>query len=248
VISFYKGKNMSTPIIGVTMGSSLSEYHYPILTITEAYVQALIRAGGCPLMIPLGLPETALHDMLLKLDGILFSGGGDVQPERYGSEPHPLVREVNLDRDRLEIFLVQESIKNELPVLGICRGIQVINVALGGSLFEDILDQRPASIRHSYFPEMPRDYLAHTVDIVPDSHLSQIIQKTNASVNSLHHQGIKELAPGLKATGYASDGLVEALEIPNYKFGLAVQWHPEWLPEEASMDAIFRELIRTADG
>jgi putative glutamine amidotransferase len=237
---------MSAPIIGVTMSSSLSMYGYSMLSITEAYIQAIIRAGGCPLMIPLGLSESVLHDLLPKLDGILFSGGGDVQPERYGSQPHPLVRDVNPDRDRVEIFLLQESMKQQLPILGICRGIQVINVALGGSLFEDILDQRPASMRHSYFPEMPRDYLAHQVEIVPNSHLSIITQKNSASVNSLHHQGIKELAPGLQATAFASDGLIEAIEMRQYKFGLAVQWHPEWLPEQALMDAIFREFIKAA--
>jgi putative glutamine amidotransferase len=237
---------MSTPLIGVTMSGSVSEYGYPILTITGAYVHALIQAGGCPVMIPMGLSVNALHDLLRKLDGILFSGGGDVQPERYGSQSHPLVREVDPDRDQVEILLLQEAIKIHLPVLGICRGIQVINVALGGSLFEDIVDQRPASIRHSYFPEMPRDYLAHTVDIDPGSRLSQTIHKTTASVNSLHHQGIKELAPGLRAAAFASDGLIEAFEIQDYKFGLAVQWHPEWLPKEASMDAVFQEFIKAA--
>jgi putative glutamine amidotransferase len=239
---------MPAPIIGVTMTSSFSEHGYPILTITGAYVQALIRAGGCPLMLPLGLPETILQDLLPKLNGILFSGGGDVQPERYHSQPHPLVREVDLDRDRVEIFLLKESMKYQLPILGICRGIQVINVALGGSLYEDILDQRPTSIRHSYFPEMPRDYLAHTVEIASDSRISTITHKTIVPVNSLHHQGIKELAPGLRATAFAPDGLIEAFEIPNYKFGLAVQWHPEWLPEKASMDAIFQDFIRAAGG
>jgi putative glutamine amidotransferase len=237
---------MTAPIIGVTMSSSISEYGYPVLSITEAYVRALIRAGGCPLMIPLGLPENVLEDLLPKLNGILFSGGGDVQPERYGSPPHPLVSGVDLDRDRVEIFLVLASMKIQLPILGICRGFQVINVALGGNLFEDILDQRPASLRHSYFPEKPRNFLAHTVNIVPGSQLSKITEQSDALVNSLHHQGIKQLAPGLNATAFAPDGLIEAFEIFDYKFGLAVQWHPEWLPEEASMDSIFHDLIRAA--
>jgi putative glutamine amidotransferase len=237
---------MSTAIIGITMSRSLSTYGYSQLSITEAYVQALLRAGACPVMIPLGATEKSLLNLLPKLDGILFSGGGDVQPEIYGSLPHPLVDEVDRDRDRVEIWLIQEAIERNLPFLGICRGLQVINVALGGTLFEDVFDQRPESIKHRYFPDMPRQYLAHQVDIEPGSRLSQILGMTRAPVNSLHHQGIRQLATVLAASAQAPDGLIEAIEVPGHRFGLAVQWHPEWLPPEASMDALFQDFITAA--
>ncbi len=237
---------MSTPLIGVTMTRSTSKYGYPILTITEAYTQALIRSGACPVMIPLGLSETVLQDLFPVLDGILFTGGGDVHPDQYGSQMHPLVGEVDRDRDRIEIFLLHECMRRQMPFLGICRGLQVINVALGGSLYEDVLEQKPAGMRHSYFPEFPRDYLAHSVEIEPGSRLFEILGESAPKVNSLHHQGIKDLAPGLSASAFAPDGLVEAFELPAYRFGLGVQWHPEWLPQEASMDVLLRKFIQVA--
>jgi putative glutamine amidotransferase len=237
---------MRTPIIGVTMARSLSESGYSILTITEAYIEALERVGACPILIPLGLAENRLQEILSKVDGLLFSGGGDVHPERYNSQIHPLVDRVDPDRDRVEIYLVNEAIQKEIPFLGICRGLQVINVALGGTIYEDILDQRLNSIRHDYSPGKPRQYLAHTVDIEAESRLAQLLGKSTTHVNSLHHQGIKDLAPNLKVNATASDGLIEAFEVKNYRFGLAVQWHPEWLASEDNMDILFLELARAA--
>lgn len=237
---------INAPIIGITTSRQLSEHGYPLLTITEAYVAALARSGACPVLIPLGLTEDRLDALLDRIDGILFSGGGDVHPDRYNSLLHPLVANVDHDRDRVEVFLLNASLQKNLPILGICRGLQLMNIAMGGTIYEDILDQRPDSIQHSYFPGKPRDYLAHSVEIAHKSRLAQILEKQTAQVNSLHHQGIKDLAPGLKASAFASDGLIEAFEISDYRFGLAVQWHPEWLPEEANMDILFRELIQAA--
>jgi putative glutamine amidotransferase len=239
---------MNHPTIGVTMSRSLSEYGYSLLTITEAYITALERSGACPVLIPLGLGESRLDDILARVDGLLFTGGGDVHPERYNSQPHPLVDGVDADRDRVEIYLLHQAIRKGIPFLGVCRGLQVINIALSGTIYEDILDQRANSLQHSNFPEKPRDYLAHSIEIVPDSRLSQWLGQPTAQVNSLHHQGIKDLAPGLKASAYASDGLIEAFEIPDHRFSLAVQWHPEWLPKEANMDFLFEDLIRAAGG
>lgn len=237
---------MAAPIIGVTMTRMMSVYGYPLHIVTEAYIRAVTNAGACPLLIPLGQPEKNLKTIFAKLDGILFTGGGDIHPDQYHSSPHPLVDEVDKERDQIEIFLVKESIEKNLPFLGICRGIQVINVALGGTLYEDLVDQRPASLRHSYFPEFPRQYLAHKIQIEPQSQLAGILGRSSAPVNSLHHQGLKLLAPGLRASAYAPDGLVEACEIPSHRFGLAVQWHPEWLPEEAAMPTLFEHFVAAA--
>jgi putative glutamine amidotransferase len=239
---------MQSPVIGVTSTRQTSEHGYAILTITEAYIQSLVQAGACPVMIPLGLSKQELNSLLDRLDGLLFSGGGDVHPSQYGSQFHPLVDDVILDRDEMELYLIPEAIHRQLPFLGICRGLQVINVALGGTLYEDVLDQLPGALRHRYFPDMPRSYLAHSVEIVSDSRLGNILGKLTAQVNSLHHQGIRQLAPGLHPTAHAPDGLIEAFEIPTHPFGMAVQWHPEWLPDHASMNNLFNEFVQSARG
>jgi len=237
---------LPAPIIGLTTYRSLSPYGYQTLSLTEAYIQALTRAGACPVLVPLGLSESALAELADRLDGLLFTGGGDVHPERYGSGTHPKVSHVDEDRDRVEVQLVHQAVAKELPFIGICRGLQVINVALGGSLYEDILEQHPGAQKHDYFPNYPRDYLAHPVQIKPDSLLAQALGGETALVNSLHHQGIRRLAAGLKATAFAPDGVIEAIELAGHPFGLAVQWHPEWLGEHLAMRALFTAFIRAA--
>jgi putative glutamine amidotransferase len=220
---------------------------YPQFAVMEAYISALAQAGACPVVIPLGLDEERLDALLPRLDGMLFTGGGDVHPERYGSQMHPLVDNVDADRDRLEIHLLRGAVQAGLPFLGICRGLQVINVALGGSLYEDLLDQMPHAARHQYSPEYPRDYLAHDVQVDGNSRLASILEGKSFGVNSLHHQGIKELAPGLTATALAPDGVIEAFELPGHPFGIAVQWHPEWLQAHAPMRALFRVFVQASD-
>lgn len=238
---------MSSPLIGLTTYRHLNNQGLPLHSITEAYVRAVSNAGGLPVLIPLGLPEETLDKLFQRLDGILFSGGGDVQPERYGSQPHPLVDDVDNDRDRVEIHLLQRTVQQGLPFIGICRGLQVINVALGGTLYEDILEQRPDSLKHRFYPDWPRTYLAHTIQLEKDSRLSQVLGASSVQVNSLHHQGIRELAAPLQAAAYAPDGLIEAFELAQYPFGMAVQWHPEWLQEHPPMQSLFREFVRAAD-
>jgi putative glutamine amidotransferase len=142
--------------------------------------------------------------------------------------------------------LVQEALTQGKPFLGICRGLQVINVALGGSLYEDLLDQHPNALKHNRFPEEARDFLAHSVKIDEDSRLSNILSAEGAEVNSLHHQGIRQLAPQLRATAHAPDGVIEAVEAPAHPFGLAVQWHPEWLQAHLAMRALFEKFVMAA--
>lgn len=237
---------MSGPLIGLSTSRQINSYNYPVLYAAEAYVQAITQAGACPILIPLGLPEANLRELVSRLDGIVFTGGGDVHPKFYSADQNPLIDSIDEDRDRVEIQLLQDSMQRSLPFLGICRGLQVINVALGGNLYADITNQRPKSLRHSYFPEKPRDYLAHTVEIQSGSRLSRILETDLVKVNSLHHQGIEILAPGLQATAYAPDGIIEAFEVPGYPFGLAVQWHPEWLTEHPEMRALFRAFVSAA--
>lgn len=237
---------MPKPLIGITTYRFFNSQHAPQLAINEAYSQALIQAGAAPVLIPLGLPEDALTDMLSRLDGVLFSGGGDVQPESYGSQPHPLVDGVDADRDRVEIFLARQITQTPIPFIGICRGLQVVNVALGGSLYEDILEQHTGAQRHQWSSDHPRNYLAHAVTLNPTSRVAAILGKPDIEVNSLHHQGINRLAPNLRAVAHAPDGIIEAIELPGHPFGLAVQWHPEWLQEHAPMRQFFQAFVQAA--
>jgi len=206
-----------------------------------------VRAGATPVLIPLGVSDSALAELARRLDGVLFSGGGDVHPQRYGSMPHPKVTYVDEDRDRIELNLVQLAVAKDLPFLGICRGLQLINIALGGSLYEDILEQHPEAQKHDYFPGYPRNHLAHPVEIEGGSLIAQIVGLETAEVNSLHHQGIRRLASGLKATAIAPDGIIETVELSDFPFGLAVQWHPEWLSEHLAMRLLFEAFVQAAD-
>lgn len=234
---------MTAPIIGVTTYRTYNRYGHPQICLSEAYISSLAHAGALPVLLPLGLSEPELDALAARLDGILFSGGGDVEPERYGSQPHPLVDNVDLDRDRVELRLFQKTLAAGQPFLGICRGFQVINVALGGTLYEDILDQKPGSLRHSTPDDLPRYHLAHSVKLEADSRLAKILAHNELEVNSNHHQGIRRLADDLKPTAYAPDGIIEAFELPTARYGLAVQWHPEWLQEHAPMQALFRSFV-----
>jgi putative glutamine amidotransferase len=234
---------MTAPLIGITTYRTHNRYQYPQICLSEAYISSLAQAGALPVLVPLGLSESALDELVARLDGVLFSGGGDVEPERYGSQPHPLVDNVDLDRDRVELHLLQKVLAARQPFLGICRGLQLINIGLGGTLYEDILDQKPGSLHHSTPDELPRNHLSHTVRVESNSQLSKILAHPEVQVNSLHHQGVRRLAGDLLPTAYAPDGIIEAFELPGVRYGLAVQWHPEWLQEHLSMQALFRSFV-----
>jgi len=237
---------MPPPLIGLTSTRVTNRVGFLSSEVKDAYTQAVALAGGMPVILPLGLPEASLRESLTRLDGLLLTGGGDIAPERYDSRPHPLVAEVDPGRDQEEILLFQDALQAGLPILGICRGLQVINVAMGGTLYEDILDQRPDSIKHQYSLEKPRTYLAHAVQLDGNGRLASILGGPEVQVNSLHHQGIRRLAPGLQASACAPDGLIEAIEVPGNRFALAVQWHPEWMQDDAGMRKLFGEFVTAA--
>jgi len=237
---------MSQPLIGITASRIHNRADEPMIALNEAYSRAVARAGAIPLTINPGLPDEAVIEMLSRLDGVLFSGGGDVETSRYHGIDHPRVGEVDPDRDRIEIMLIGYAVQRGIPFLGICRGIQVINVALGGTLYSDVADQHGGEIRHDCYPDIPRDHLAHEVEIAAGSRLEQILGVKRVATNSLHHQAVRELAPGLTAIAQAPDGIVEALEIPGHPFALAVQWHPEWMPDSLPMQNLFRSFTGAA--
>lgn len=237
---------MKIPLIGLTTYRANSQSGTPIAAIAEAYVEAIVRAGGCPILIPPGLLEEALAALFSRLDGLIFTGGGDIDPACYDAEDHPKVSEVDPERDRMELYLLGRAVQADRPFLGICRGLQLVNVGLGGTLYADILDQAHGAAKHDYYPGWPRDYLAHPVRVSAGSRLAGILGVREARVNSFHHQAVDQLAPGLASAAHAPDGIVEALELPGHSFGLAVQWHPEWLTAHAPMQALFEAFVGAA--
>ena len=223
----------------------------PSWVMSQRYVQALTDAGALPWLIPLVSSEDTLRGIYESVDAVFLPGGADIDPLSYGTAPHAMCDKTDRDRDRVELALATWGLADGKPILGVCRGMQLINVALGGSLYQDLATQLPNGIKHDYFPfggqNHRRDYLAHEVRIAPDSRLSRLFGSGPIKVNSMHHQGVRSLAAGLVATAHAPDGLVEAVEGtgPNYLF--AVQWHPEALTErDASTRRIFTEFVEAA--
>jgi putative glutamine amidotransferase len=217
----------------------------------EKYVRAITTAGAIPWIIPL-MPDDepmlrAIHD---KLDGVLLAGGADVDPAEYGETRQSYCQEPDTPRDWTETRLIRWAMADHKPLLGICRGIQMINVALGGTLYQDIREQWPDAIRHDYFSAeygFRRDHLSHEVFVEPGSLLRDLLGSGQLPVNSMHHQGVRRLAPGLKPTVFAPDGLIEGFEGTDGQFLLAVQWHPEELVEASeSMRALFRGFVDAA--
>ncbi len=233
-------------MIGITASRTISNVNLPLSAVNEAYVRAVQRAGGVPVLIPVGLTRGDLARLRDSLAGILLSGGGDIHPRRYQGTIHPRVGGVDEDRDELEIELVRLAAETKWPFLGICRGIQVINVALGGSLYTHLDGQMPGALRHDFYPDLPRDMIAHQVSVMPGTHLAKMIGGGNLEVNSLHHQGIERLAGDLEVAAVSPDGLVEAVQLKDHPFGLGVQWHPEWLPGSPTHQAIFSAFVEAA--
>jgi len=218
----------------------------PTYEIPQAYLDAILTAGGLPILLPTSLPITALPELVNRFDGFVLSGGGDVDPALYGGHLDATVHSIDPERDAFECALIPLVLQADKPLLAICRGAQILNVALGGSLYEDIPSALPAALRHDWYPDIPRDYLAHTVEIEPGSRLAEILGTRKLRTNSLHHQAIRQPAPGLEVVARAEDGVIEAVELPGKRFAIGVQWHPECLPEEPAMRRLFSEFVNAA--
>jgi len=233
------------PVIGITTNQSTNVHGYPTIMLMQSYVNAVMQAGGAPVLIPSLVAEDGWDALYSRLDGILFSGGGDIGLEYSPGDPHPRIDDVDLARDSVELNMVHAAASDGKPFLGICRGCQVLNVALGGNLYTHIPDQLPNALDHSY-PGNMRTVLVHEVRIEEATLVAEILGEPIIKVNSLHHQGLKDIAPSLRVAGHASDGLVEAVELPDHAFGLAVQWHPEWLTDQESTRNLFRKFVEAA--
>jgi len=199
------------------------------VTLNTAYVRALASAGLVPLAVPTMLAADRAGAALAAVRGLVLTGGEDVAPDRYGAAPHPRLGEVDPVRDAAELALITAARARRLPILAICRGIQILNVALGGTLYQDLESERPSAVPHS--DETSR----HAVRVEAGSLLERTLGTRSATVNSRHHQAIRDLAPRLKAVAWADDGVIEGAEPANANEGwiVAVQWHPEDLTERA---------------
>lgn len=230
------------PVIGLTGNFRDSD-----CTLAEGYYQSILKAGGTPLIIPPYDDTDALINTLDYVDGILLTGGADINPLFLGEEPVKELHGINPRRDRQELLLTQLAVDRQIPILGICRGIQTMNAAFGGPLYQDIHSQM-AGVRIKHDQDLDRSYASHTVDIEKDTLLHQLFGTDTIAVNSFHHQAVKEAAPGFRVCAYAPDGVIEAIESTEYKSMLGVQWHPECfiLKGDECMMPLFQWLIQEA--
>ena len=226
------------PTIGVTTQTLQAIDGIPAglpssVVMNQRYYEAVASAGGAPVLIPLLDDTDVLRATYEACAGILIPGGVDMDPATYGEAPHEKLGRIDPDRDRVELQLARWCIEDSKPLLGLCRGLQVINVAQGGTLFQDIEAQLEGAIRHDYFPTygFARDHLSHDVAVAPASRLRSLVDLEHLPVNSMHHQGVKELGEGLVASARAADGLIEAVESANGHWMVGVQWHPEVFEE-----------------
>ena len=234
-IMILKGVFMKKPLIGLTPGHDADTQN---TVMRPTYLKALEASGAIPLVLPLKASPDDYRQLAENLDGFVFTGGPDPHPFLFMEETHSCCGNVSRPRDTMEIALLSQVLNARKPVLGICRGIQIINVALGGSIYQDIPSQY-SHIHPEAFPlahRQPYDYHipSHFVDLEPSSRLAGICGALRLQVNSMHHQAVKEPAGGLRVCATASDGLIEGLEMPDYPWLVAVQWHPEYLWEQDS--------------
>lgn len=245
------------PLIGVTTQTLQAIDGIPAelpisWVMNQRYVHTLAGAGAAPVLIPLLADnEPALREVYDRLDGVLVPGGVDIDPAIYHTPPHELLGRLDPDRDLVEVVITRWAIEDEKPFLGLCRGLQVLSVVLGGTLWQDITGERPDSEKHDYFPNFgfARDHLAHRVEVSGNSRLSAAIGRGSILVNSMHHQGIRDLGAGLVATAIAPDGLIEGAELQGRGFAVGVQWHPEMFTSgEPSVGRLFEDFIAAARG
>jgi len=232
-----------SPLIGIPCRAT--DDPAPRFFNNQSYVRALEAAGGSAVLIPLLADQAALRTIYERLDGVLLAGGGDVEPGRYGDvERHPTLFGVDPAQDEVETTLTRWALADGRPLLAICRGIQVLNVAVGGMLWQDVPSQRPSDVDHPG-KDRPRYAVNHLVTIAPRSRLAAILGDEPLGVNSFHHQAIRQLAPGFVVTAVAPDGVIEAIESPDSRFALGVQFHPEemWSVSER-LARLFRAFVQ----
>ena len=231
-----------SPIIGIT---ALYDTERESLWMLPAYVERVRAAGGVPVILPMTTDKAEIERLISMLDAVLLAGGQDVSPDLYGMKDETGTVEPCPARDAFETTLLQTAVSRRQPVLGICRGLQLINAVFGGTLYQDLPIQHPSPVCHRQ--DRPYTNPAHTVALIEGSGLGNLLKTDEIAVNSCHHQAIRTLAPSLRAAAMSRDGLIEAAERPDLPFLRAVQWHPEMLQkDDAPSRAIFEQFIRAA--
>lgn len=214
-----------------------------------AFLKAVRHAGGIPVILPLDLTEADLAQLLEGADAVLFTGGPDVHPFFFGEETQAHCGNVCLRRDELELALLRLAMEAKKPILGVCRGVQILNIGLGGDIYQDIPSQFKEEFPIAHTQPFAYDIPSHTVSVTPGTLLARIAQNSVIKVNSMHHQAVRRVAPGLTASGHAPGGLVECVEKPDYPFFIGVQWHPEYLWEQdKAAERLFGMFVEAARG
>jgi len=228
---------MRIPVVGITAYAERAQFgawDVPTAFVPLSYVRAVERAGGRPLLVPPS--EEAVEETLDALDGLVLSGGADLDPDLYGDAPHPETFGVNPQRDRDELALLRGALERDLPVLAICRGSQVLNVALGGDLEQHV----PDVVGHDEHKQTPGTFSEHPVEVLSGTRLRDVLGD-RTEIKSHHHQGFKRLGAGLREAARAHDGTLEAVEDPSRRFALGVLWHPEAGEDRRLFEALVEE-------
>lgn len=234
---------MSSPIIGIPAGRLEGKTGSPTYQSRQVDVKAVLAAGGLPVLLPAGIPVSEVPMLVAEFDGFYFTGGGDLDPALYGAENHDRVYGVNPERDAFELALIREIVEQDKPLLAVCRGMQTLNVACGGTLYVDIASQLPGAEKHDWWPTYRRNKLVHDVSVTPGTHLAEILGALQVRTNSLHHQSVRQVAGELRSVAFAADGVVEAVEHPGKRFVIGVQWHPEWLQDQEPMRNLYEAFV-----
>lgn len=227
------------PLIGITTYGRDESNRF---SLPGDYVDGVRRAGAIPVLIPPG--ETQLENLLSTIDGLILAGGGDINPELYGGTLHETIYNLDSERDKAEMALARRAIETRMPTLGICRGTQIINVMLGGTLIEHLPDVVGESVLHRLPPREPTE---HMVTLEKSSRLADILGTVECSIASWHHQAICDVADGLRVIARAPDGTIEAVEMPDNPMLIAVQWHPELTAgRDAAQQRLFDTVVQYA--
>ncbi|MCJ1906963.1 gamma-glutamyl-gamma-aminobutyrate hydrolase family protein [Planococcus ruber] len=233
-------KNEHKPVIGITARVEKDQMY----TLDPVYGQAILQAGGLPLIVPI-VDEEDIPLLCERLDGLIVTGGGDINPTLYGEEPHIRLGAVYPGSDQYEKELILNFLELDKPFIGMCRGMQMLNVSLGGTIYQDLEAQYEGTL-YQHKQMAMRTHRTHSVTLEDDSRLIKIMEEKTFNVNSFHHQGIKDVSDKLKVAGRAADGLVEALESENHQFVMGIQWHPEEfaLQGDEASKKIFERFVK----
>lgn len=226
------------PVIGIS-----SNLNGEVLSVSTANIHAVTRFNGLPIVLP-NLQEAGVEEVANMIDGLFLTGGGDIDPTLFGEEPHPRLGSIVPERDAFEIQLVQKMLQKNKPILGICRGAQILSIAAGGDMYQDIFAQSTGELLQ-HDQQAPNWHASHFVHVTKGTILSSITGVEKFKVNSFHHQAVRNIPSGFLVSGVASDGIIEAFESENHSFVMGIQWHPEslLLKDDLISSTIFRCFI-----